>query len=112
MNRSTPRYRWRRTRSYATPGPEPAAEQESGSATAGRSTPGQEGQATPTDIGLEVTRRIVDAGAQLVEVLPPREYEQEHLSGAINIPLKALNANSAAQLDKDRPVVVYCWDDR
>jgi rhodanese-related sulfurtransferase len=55
-------------------------------------------------------RRLLDEGAQLVEVLPPEEYAEEHLPGAINIPLKQLDADSAAQLDKTRPVVVYCWD--
>jgi rhodanese-related sulfurtransferase len=66
----------------------------------------------PTDIGLDEMRRLADEGAQIVEVLPSREYGVEHLPGAINIPLKALDESSAAQLDKNRPVVVYCWDDR
>ena len=64
----------------------------------------------PKEIGLDGMRRLIDEGAQLVEVLPPREYEEEHLPGAINIPLKTLDHNSTAQLDKNRPVVVYCWD--
>ena len=64
----------------------------------------------PKDIGLEEMRKLVDEDAQLVEVLPPREYEEEHLPGAINIPLKTLDEQTAARLDKDRPVVVYCWD--
>jgi rhodanese-related sulfurtransferase len=55
-------------------------------------------------------RRLLDQGAQLVEVLPAEEYAEEHLPGAINIPLKQLDAESAAQLDKTQPVVVYCWD--
>jgi rhodanese-related sulfurtransferase len=55
-------------------------------------------------------RRLLDAGAQLVEVLPGPEYDEEHLPGAINIPLKELNADSAKRLDPARPVVVYCWD--
>jgi len=55
-------------------------------------------------------RRLLDEGAQLVEVLPAGEYAEEHLPGAINIPLKQLDAGSAAQLDKSRPVIVYCWD--
>ena len=66
----------------------------------------------PTDIGLEEMRQLIDEGTQLVEVLPPGEYEEEHLPGAINIPLKTLNEDTAAQLDNDRPVVVYCWDYR
>lgn len=49
-------------------------------------------------------------GAQLVEVLPPEEYEQQHLAGAISIPLKQLDEDTATQLDKARPVIVYCYD--
>jgi rhodanese-related sulfurtransferase len=61
-------------------------------------------------IDYEGLRKLLDEGAQLVEVLPREEYEEEHLPGAINIPLKELNRESAAQLDKGRPVIVYCWD--
>lgn len=64
----------------------------------------------PKDIGLSEMRRLIDEHAQLVEVLPPREYEEEHLPGAINIPLKSLDEQTTARLDKDRPIVVYCWD--
>jgi rhodanese-related sulfurtransferase len=55
-------------------------------------------------------RELLASGAQLVEVLPEAEYREEHLPGAINIPLKALDAMSAQQLDRERAVVVYCWD--
>lgn len=58
----------------------------------------------------EVQRLLDDEQAQLVEVLPPDEYEDEHLPGAINIPLKLLDAQTAEQLDRERPVIVYCYD--
>lgn len=49
--------------------------------------------------------------AQLVEVLPRAEYDEEHLPGAVNLPLKQLDLQTAAEtLDASRPVVVYCWD--
>jgi phage shock protein E len=64
----------------------------------------------PKDVGLDEMRRLVDEDAQVVEVLPAPEYAEEHLPGAVNIPLKTLNEATAAQLDKHRPVVVYCWD--
>jgi rhodanese-related sulfurtransferase len=64
----------------------------------------------PKEIDLQDVRRLIEEGAQLVEVLPAREYEEEHLPGAINIPLKTLDQRSAVQLDKNRSVVVYCWD--
>jgi rhodanese-related sulfurtransferase len=61
-------------------------------------------------IDYDKLRVLLDQGAQLVEVLPAEEYEEEHLPGAINIPLKQLDAESTAKLDKRRPVIVYCWD--
>jgi len=63
----------------------------------------------PKNVGLGEMRRLV-GGAQVVEVLPAHEYDEEHLPGAVNIPLKTLNEAAAARLDKSRPVVVYCWD--
>jgi rhodanese-related sulfurtransferase len=53
---------------------------------------------------------MLDEGAQLVEVLPAEEYKEEHLPGAISIPLKHLDPERVAGLDKRRPVIVYCWD--
>jgi rhodanese-related sulfurtransferase len=61
-------------------------------------------------IGYPTLRRLLDEGAQLVEVLPVDEYDEMHLPGAVNIPLKTLDAGTTAGLDRTRPVVVYCWD--
>jgi rhodanese-related sulfurtransferase len=52
----------------------------------------------------------VDRGAQLVEVLPANEYEEDHLPGAINMPLRRLEEEARTALDRSRPIVVYCWD--
>jgi rhodanese-related sulfurtransferase len=64
----------------------------------------------PTPVDRDDVRRLVGEGAQLVEVLPRPEYEEEHLPGAINLPLKELNRETARQLDRGRPVIVYCND--
>jgi rhodanese-related sulfurtransferase len=52
----------------------------------------------------------MERGAQIVEVLPAEEYDDEHLPGAVNLPLRELDAERAAGLDRSRPVVVYCYD--
>jgi rhodanese-related sulfurtransferase len=65
----------------------------------------------PEAIDRHRLRRLVDEGAQLVEVLPAEEYEEEHLPGAINIPLRKIDAEAGRRLDPGRPVIVYCWDD-
>ena len=61
-------------------------------------------------ISYDRVKRLVREGAQLVEVLPRGEYEEQHLPGAINIPLKELDAGAVAGLDRATPVIVYCWD--
>ncbi len=55
----------------------------------------------------EVQRLIQEEAAQLVEVLPPPMFEDEHIEGAINISLKDLDRETVRRLDKDRPVIVY-----
>jgi rhodanese-related sulfurtransferase len=64
----------------------------------------------PTPIDRTEVQRLLDAGAQLVEVLPEAEFEDEHLPGAINVPLKSLDAETARRLERERPVIVYCND--
>ena len=64
----------------------------------------------PTAIDREQVRELLEEGAQLVEVLPEAEYVYERLPGAINIPLKTLDAETTGQFDASRPVIVYCYD--
>ena len=47
---------------------------------------------------------------QVVEVLPRHEYDDEHLPGALHLPLKHLDGRAAEALDEARPVIVYCYD--
>jgi rhodanese-related sulfurtransferase len=63
-----------------------------------------------TEIGYEEVRRMLEDGAQLVEVLPREEYEAEHLPRAINIPLQQLDRQTTAVLQQNQPVLVYCYD--
>jgi rhodanese-related sulfurtransferase len=64
---------------------------------------------TPIDRS-EVQRLLADEGAQLVEVLPEKEFGEEHIAGAVNIPLKELDERAPRELERDRPVIVYCND--
>ena len=61
-------------------------------------------------VDRERVRELAAQGAQLLEVLPDHEYREEHLPGAIGIPLLKLDRSTASRLDPNRPVVVYCWD--
>lgn len=58
----------------------------------------------------ELCRLMEEEGAQVVGVLPREEYEYEHLPGAISIPLRELDERAPRELDRERPVVVYCND--
>jgi phage shock protein E len=64
----------------------------------------------PGEIRRDEVRKLVDRGAQLVEVLPSPEYEEDHLPGAIHLPLRQIEARAAEVLDRNRAVIVYCWD--
>jgi rhodanese-related sulfurtransferase len=59
----------------------------------------------------ELQRLVREEAAQLVEVLPKEEYDEEHLPGAIGIPLRDIDGQARERLDPARPVIVYCWDD-
>jgi rhodanese-related sulfurtransferase len=63
----------------------------------------------PTGIGRDQVRELTGRGAQLVEVLPAEDYDWAHLPGAVNHPLKELDTRTG-QLDRSRPVIVYCYD--
>jgi rhodanese-related sulfurtransferase len=64
----------------------------------------------PEAIDRDQVHKLVGAGAQLVEVLSSRQYEQVHLPGAINIPLTKLDDETARRLERHGPIIVYCYD--
>lgn len=64
----------------------------------------------PDPIDRERVQALVADGAQLVEVLPENEYQEEHLANAVHLSLKSLTSATAGVLDRSRPVIVYCWD--
>ncbi|HEY1291943.1 MAG TPA: rhodanese-like domain-containing protein [Chloroflexota bacterium] len=65
----------------------------------------------PQDIDRGRLEQLQARFAALVEVLPPEEFENEHLPGALNLPLEELGADAADRIlgrDRQREVVVYC----
>lgn len=55
-------------------------------------------------------QELLDSGAQVIEVLPQSAWRQEHLPGALSIPLPEMRADSVSDLDFSKPTVVYCYD--
>ena len=64
----------------------------------------------PMEILKDDVRQLLEDGAQIVDVRPYEEYEEEYLPGAISIPLKELNRETSARLRHDVPVIVYRHD--
>lgn len=64
----------------------------------------------PQDVTRDELQQLVAQGAQLVEVLPANEYQEDHLPSAINLPLRKLEKEARSVLDPDRALIVYCWD--
>jgi rhodanese-related sulfurtransferase len=64
-----------------------------------------------SEAGREVSRdeaqKLIDEGAQLVDVRADHEWEVGHIAGATHLPLDEL-AERAGEIDRERPVVLYC----
>lgn len=60
------------------------------------------------DISSAEARRMVEAGARLVDVRTPEEFATGHIPRAINIPVQDLERRIGELAEKDRPIVVYC----
>ena len=67
----------------------------------------------PDFIGRDEVRAFVDdRDAVVAEVLPRAEYDWAHLPDAIHLPLKGWTVEQIeANLDRERPVIVYCNDE-
>lgn len=59
------------------------------------------------EVGREEARRLIEEGAQLIDVRADHEWEAGHIAGATHLPLDEL-AERAGEIDRDRPVVLYC----
>ena len=53
-------------------------------------------------------KELIDGGAQLVDVRTAEEFAGGHLPGARHVPLDELDGSAASDLDRSRPVVIYC----
>lgn len=62
------------------------------------------------EIGRDEVIRLMLGGAQVIDVLPAREYGEDHLPGAVNLPIRRIEAEATRVLDPHLPVVVYCAD--
>jgi len=59
------------------------------------------------EVSREEARKMVEEGAQLVDVRADHEWEAGRIAGATHVSLPEL-PQRLGEIDKDRPVVVYC----
>jgi rhodanese-related sulfurtransferase len=64
-------------------------------------------QNEPREVGREEARKLIDQGAQLIDVRADHEWEVGRIAGATHVSLPEL-PQRLGEIDKDRPVVVYC----
>jgi rhodanese-related sulfurtransferase len=61
----------------------------------------------PREVSREEARKMLDEGAQLVDVRADHEWEAGRIAGAKHVPLPELPQRTD-EIEQDRPVVVYC----
>jgi rhodanese-related sulfurtransferase len=59
------------------------------------------------EVDREGARKLLDEGAQLIDVRADHEWQAGHIAGASHIPLDELPQRTG-EIDQDRPVVLYC----
>jgi rhodanese-related sulfurtransferase len=66
----------------------------------------------PKIIGRDIVQNLLMANAQLIDVLPAKEFNQSHLPGAVNVPLAQLTRATLERLNlkPDWPLIVYCYE--
>ncbi|MET0558112.1 MAG: rhodanese-like domain-containing protein [Solirubrobacterales bacterium] len=61
----------------------------------------------PKEVSREEAQKLIDEGAQLVDVRAQHEWDAGRIAGATHLPLDEL-AQRAGEIDSERPVVLYC----
>jgi rhodanese-related sulfurtransferase len=61
----------------------------------------------PHNIGVSEAARLRDAGAFILDVREPFEWDEIHIPGATLIPLDTL-ASRMSDVPRDKPIVVVC----
>jgi rhodanese-related sulfurtransferase len=59
------------------------------------------------EVSREEAQKLIEEGAQLVDVRVDHEWAAGHIAGATHLPLAEL-AERSGEIDRERPVVLYC----
>ncbi len=61
----------------------------------------------PREISRDEAQKLIENGAQLVDVRADHEWEAGRIAGATHVPLAEL-AERTGEIDPERPVILYC----
>ncbi len=64
----------------------------------------------PVEIDHDKVQQLIAASAYLLDVREREGFDAEHLPGAVSLPVKSLDRETTAHLDRNRPVITYCWE--
>lgn len=64
-------------------------------------------EATTREVSRDEARRLIEEGAQLVDVRAAHEWGAGRIAGAAHLPLDEL-AGRSGEIDPERPVILYC----
>jgi rhodanese-related sulfurtransferase len=67
----------------------------------------EEGQDQSREVSREEAQKLIDEGAQLIDVRAEHEWDAGRIAGATHLPLAEL-AERTGEIDRERPVVLYC----
>ncbi|MEX2107249.1 MAG: rhodanese-like domain-containing protein [Solirubrobacterales bacterium] len=59
------------------------------------------------EVSRDEARKLIEDGAQVVDVRADHEWEAGRIAAATHLPLDEL-AERAAEIDTERPVILYC----
>ena len=59
------------------------------------------------EVSRDEARKLIEDGAQVIDVRADHEWEVGRIAGATHLPLAEL-AQRAGEIDRERPVVLYC----
>ena len=59
------------------------------------------------ELARDEAQKLIEDGAQVVDVRTHHEWEVGRIAGATHLPLDEL-AERSGEIDKDRPVLLYC----
>ena len=55
-------------------------------------------------------KRLIEDGIRVIDVLPPSEFDEQHLPGAENLPLQQFEPSQVEAYEPSAALLVYCFD--